>query len=49
LSVIKRDLAKIDLPPQSQIVIAARTDLASGWYRSSGMLEYALKRPTYPG
>jgi hypothetical protein len=45
LAVIRRDVGSVDLPPMSQVVIAGNKSLGGGWYRSSGTLEYALRRP----
>lgn len=47
-SIVQRDLNKIQLPPDSQIVIIGIYRVG-GWQRSSGYLQFALKRADVTG
>lgn len=44
LAIVQRDLNKMQLPPHSQIVITGLKGIPGGWRRSSGYLQFALKR-----
>jgi len=48
-SIIQRDLNKMSLPMDSQIVIVDIKGIAGGWERSSGYLQFALKRKDVTG
>ena len=41
---MKRDLKKLKLPINSQIVISGMKGIDGGWFRSSGLLKFALQR-----
>jgi hypothetical protein len=48
-SIIKRDLDKVKLPLNSQVVIAGVREPSPGWSGSSGYLKFALKRDDING
>ena len=48
-AIVQQDLNKMQLPPHSQIVITGLAGIPGGWERSSGYLQFALKRKDVNG